>query len=67
MDLPSILLAVVIMLGATALCVILFERLGFGSVLGLFALPVSWPLHWRRRDRSMKTKTACFGMGGDRS
>jgi len=34
MDLSSILLAVVVFLGATAICVILFERLGFGSVLG---------------------------------
>jgi glutathione-regulated potassium-efflux system protein KefB len=34
MDLQSILLAVVVFLGATAICVILFERLGFGSVLG---------------------------------
>src|SRR5210317_422056 len=34
MDLQSILLAVVVVLAATALCVILFERLGFGSVLG---------------------------------
>ncbi len=34
MDLPSILLAVVVFLGATAICVILFQRLGFGSVLG---------------------------------
>ena len=34
MDLPSILLAVVIFLGATAICVTLFTRLGFGSVLG---------------------------------
>jgi len=34
MDLQSILLAVVVFLGATAICVILFQRLGFGSVLG---------------------------------
>ena len=34
MDLLSILLAVVVFLGATAICVILFERLGFESVLG---------------------------------
>jgi glutathione-regulated potassium-efflux system ancillary protein KefC len=33
-DLPAILLAVVVVLAATALCVILFERLGFGSILG---------------------------------
>jgi len=34
MNLPSILLAIVVFLAATAICVILFERLGFGSVLG---------------------------------
>ena len=34
MELQSILLALVIFLGATAICVILFQRLGFGSVLG---------------------------------
>ena len=34
MDLQSILLALVVFLGATAICVILFQRLGFGSVLG---------------------------------
>jgi len=34
MDLTSILLALVVLLLATALCVILFERLGFGSILG---------------------------------
>ena len=34
MELSSILIALVFMLGATAICVILFERLGFGSVLG---------------------------------
>ena len=34
MDIPSILLAVVIMLAATAVCVVLFQRLGFGSILG---------------------------------
>jgi len=34
MDLSSILLAVALMLGATAVCVVLFERLGFGVVLG---------------------------------
>jgi len=34
MDIPSILLAVVVFLAATATCVILFERLGFGSILG---------------------------------
>ena len=34
MDLTSILLALVVLLLATAICVILFERLGFGSILG---------------------------------
>jgi glutathione-regulated potassium-efflux system protein KefB len=34
MELSSILISLVFMLGATAVCVILFERLGFGSVLG---------------------------------
>ena len=34
MDIPSILLAVVVFLAATATCVILFERLGFGAILG---------------------------------
>lgn len=34
MDISSILLAVVVILAATATCVILFERLGFGAILG---------------------------------
>ena len=34
MDLTSILLALVVLLSATAICVMLFERLGFGSILG---------------------------------
>jgi len=34
MDIPTILIAVIIILTATAACVILFERLGFGSILG---------------------------------
>ena len=34
MELSAILLAVITLLGATAICVILFERIGFGSVLG---------------------------------
>jgi glutathione-regulated potassium-efflux system protein KefB len=34
MELSSILIALIFMLGATALCVVLFQRLGFGSVLG---------------------------------
>jgi glutathione-regulated potassium-efflux system ancillary protein KefC len=34
MELSSILIALIFMLGATASCVVLFQRLGFGSVLG---------------------------------
>lgn len=34
MDLPSILLATMVFLAATAICVLLFERLGFGAILG---------------------------------
>ena len=34
MELSSILIALVFTLGATAICVILFQNLGFGSVLG---------------------------------
>jgi len=34
MDIAVILLAVVVFLAATAICVLLFERLGFGSILG---------------------------------
>jgi glutathione-regulated potassium-efflux system protein KefB len=37
MELSSILISVVSILGATAICVILFEHLGFGSVLGFIA------------------------------
>jgi glutathione-regulated potassium-efflux system protein KefB len=33
MELSSILIALIFMLGATALCVVLFDRLGFGTVL----------------------------------
>ena len=39
MDIPSILLAVVIILTATAICVVLLERLGFGSILGFTEVP----------------------------
>ena len=39
MDLQSILFAVVVFLGARAICVILFVRLGFGSVLGIIIGP----------------------------
>ena len=34
METSAILLAVILFLGATAICVLLFEWLGFGSVLG---------------------------------
>ena len=34
MDLSSILLVVIVFLAATAACVILFQRLGFGAILG---------------------------------
>ena len=34
MDLTSILLSLVVMLLATSICVIVFDRLGFGSILG---------------------------------
>ena len=34
MDVSAILLAIVVILAATALCVALFERLGFGAILG---------------------------------
>ncbi len=40
MDIPAILLAVVAFLAATAVCVILFERLGFGSILGFIVAGV---------------------------
>ena len=40
MDIPSILLAVLVFLGATAICVILFERLGFGAILGFIVAGV---------------------------
>jgi len=40
MDIPSILLAVVVFLTATAICVILFERLGFGAILGFIVVGV---------------------------
>jgi len=33
-DIPSILLAIMVFLAATAICVVLFERLGFGAILG---------------------------------
>jgi Kef-type K+ transport system membrane component KefB len=34
MELSSILISLVFMLGATAICIILLEHLGFGSILG---------------------------------
>ncbi len=34
MDIPAILLAILVFLTATAGCVLLFERLGFGAILG---------------------------------
>lgn len=34
MDISAILLGIVVILAATALCVMLFERLGFGAILG---------------------------------
>ena len=37
MDISSILLAIIVFLAVTALCVILFERLGFGAILGFIA------------------------------
>ena len=40
MDISSILLAIIVFLAVTALCVILFERLGFGTILGFIAAGV---------------------------
>ena len=40
MDVSAILLAIVVILAATAVCVILFVRLGFGAILG-FAFAMS--------------------------
>jgi glutathione-regulated potassium-efflux system protein KefB len=40
MDITSILLAIIVFLTVTALCVILFERLGFGSIIGFIAAGV---------------------------
>ena len=37
MDISSILLAIIVFLAVTALCVLLFERLGFGAILGFIA------------------------------
>ena len=34
MDLSAVLLGIVVILAATAICVVLFERLGFGAILG---------------------------------
>ena len=40
MDISAILLGIVAILAATALCVILFQRLGFGSILGFIVSSV---------------------------
>ena len=40
MDISAVLLAIVIFLAATAICVILFQRLGFGSILGFIVAGV---------------------------
>ena len=34
MDISAVLVAIVVFLAATAACVILFQRLGLGSILG---------------------------------
>ena len=34
MDTSAVLLGIVVILAGTAICVILFERLGFGAILG---------------------------------
>ena len=34
MDISAVLLGIVVILAGTAICVILFERLGFGAILG---------------------------------
>jgi glutathione-regulated potassium-efflux system protein KefB len=40
MDFSAVLLAIVVFLAATAACVILFQRLGFGSILGFIVAGV---------------------------
>ena len=40
MDISAVLLSIVVMLAATALCVILFQRLGFGAILGFIVAGV---------------------------
>jgi glutathione-regulated potassium-efflux system protein KefB len=40
MDLSIILFGIVVMLAATAVCVVLFERLGFGAILGFIVAGV---------------------------
>jgi glutathione-regulated potassium-efflux system protein KefB len=40
MDISAVLLIIVVMLAATALCVILFQRLGFGAILGFIVAGV---------------------------
>ena len=40
MDISAVLLSIVVMLAATALCVILFQPLGFGAILGFIVAGV---------------------------
>ena len=40
MDFSAVLLAIVVFRAATAACVILFQRLGFGSILGFIVAGV---------------------------
>ena len=40
MDFSAVLLAIIVFLTATAACVILFQRLGFGSILGFIVAGV---------------------------
>ena len=40
MDFSAVLLAIVVFLAATAACVNLFQRLGFGSILGFIVAGV---------------------------
>ena len=40
MDISAVLLSIVVMLAATVLCVILFQRLGFGAILGFIVAGV---------------------------
>jgi glutathione-regulated potassium-efflux system protein KefB len=47
MDISAVLLAIVVFLAATAACVILFQRLGFGSILGFIVAGVLIGPHTR--------------------